>query len=733
MNDISLAKIKRGFSELSIDTQKTARALDNIERWLSDDSLAELHPTIRALVDLGAFDLLAFNFFQTIPFGTGGRRGPVGVGTNCMNPWTLSTSVAGHVDFLRQKFGPDAALSVVIAFDVRVYRDMKQRYPEGVPNPLLGIRSRDFARIAAEVYAQRGVRVYMPDPEGEWFMSTPELSHTIRLLGASGGLNVSASHNHPDDNGGKFYEELGGQEVPPNDERFAELVEKVASFERMPFEEARAQGLVTLLDHDRIHGAYMDETLSLSLRPAARSARVVLTNLHGTGDTNTGDVLERAGFDVRYVEEQRAHDGQFPNVPFRIANPEVPESMGMAATLAAKVDADVVFATDPDADRIGMMLKDQGGQWRFINGNEIGALVIAHRLAALREDGKLPENGFVVKTEVTSMLPAAIARYYGAQVVDGLLVGCKYIADVLRQIEQTGSYGDVHATREDYLVGMEESHGVLISPNLRDKDAAAPALMLAERASMEKERGRTLLSVLDDAHKRVGVHRTSQVSIVIEGTAGMESIARIQQGFRGLEPGAMIAGLPIVKRDDYLDEAAHGPFLSGTDRTARNFLTFRLEGGARACARPSGTEPKIKLYVEVVDAPLGDDATFEALQASRERVRLETERISDEMAVQAYRFLGIEMPAYALRLSPLLGLQHKQDFVEAFLPALRAEADGAEGQDLVAWIEERLAPYGKDPRGLVSPAVAAYVSTQRASDAPEATAAVLDRIEAAFA
>lgn len=727
--DQTYRRIEGGFAGLDIDPDKKERALANLRRWLTDETFAEYRPSIDALAERGAWDLLAYNFFQTIPFGTGGRRGPVGVGPNTMNPWTLATSVQGHVAWMRKKFGPEAPLSVVIAFDVRVFKDMKGRYAD-VQSPLHGITSRDLARMAAEVYAAKGVAVHLPDPAGDWFVSTPELSFAIRMLRANGGLNVSASHNHPDDNGGKFYEERGGQEVPPNDELFSELVEQVEGFGRMPWDEGRAQGLITLLDPAVIHEAYIRENLGLTLRPDARGAHVVLSNLHGTGDTNVGEVLERAGFRVDYVPEQRPHDGQFTHVPFRIANPEVPESMGMAVELAKRIGADLVMATDPDADRLGMMAPDRQGTWRFITGNELGSLVFDHRLTCLAEDGHMPAGAFVVKTEVTSMLPAAIATFHGARVVDGLLVGCKYIADVMASVEERGHFGPLQATLADYVAGMEESHGVLITPNIRDKDAAGAALTLAELASIEKARGRTFAHALDDAHRKAGVHQTAQVSIVIEGTAGMESIARIQRGFRAQEVGALFADLTITKKDDFLDESTHGPYKSGTDRSARNFLTFRLEGGARFSVRPSGTEPKIKLYVEVTEPPLGLGATDEALDASRARAATEVQRIADAVATQAYAFAGVSMPAWALRTSPLLGLAHKQDLVGAFIPELVAAAQELAEPALVAWIEERLAPYGKDPRGLIAPAMRAWVMEQRAAGSAART---LDAIHAAFA
>ncbi len=709
----SLDQVRNGFETLTINRAHKDAALANLSLWFHDARFDDYRPEIDHLIATAQWDLLLFNFFQTLPFGTGGRRGPVGVGPNAYNPFTLATSVQGHVDYMRTKFGT-RRLTVVIVFDVRVFRDARGRYGSRDNHSLQGLSSRDFARIAAEVYTANNVQVLMADPAGDWIVSTPEMSHAIQMTKADGGLNISASHNHPDDNGGKFYDEMGGQEIPPNDERFSLLVEEVQNAPRLDFEQARSEEKITFLDPREVHDSYMNHILSLSLRPQARTARIVMTNLHGAGDTNAGDVLERAGFEVHYVESQRSHDGAFPNVPFRIANPEVPETMEQGTLLARELGADIVLATDPDADRIGLVTRDRKGEYIFINGNEIGALVADQMFSRREADGTLPETPLFVTTEVTSRLPIALAIHHGGQAVTDRLVGCKYIAHVMDRVGQDGAFGDFVGGKDSYVLGLEESHGVMVSPALRDKDAAGAALMLAERASEERNVGRTLHDALRDCWKKVGVHLTRQVSIVIEGAIGMEQIASMQAGLRELQVGDMLGGRRILTRDDFLDEANHGPFVSGTDRKARNFLSFTVEGSHRVLMRPSGTEPKIKLYTEGIGQPPGLDASDEALDAEHERVEGIVAELSDQVAIQAHALLGITMPRHGLRVSALLGMRARRDFVEKFLPEL-AEKAATETDALDAWIDERIDAYGRDARALVKGGVRLWLESAELS------------------
>jgi phosphoglucomutase len=359
-------EVAAGFAALSVRDEVKAAALRHLRTWSERPEFVAYQPMMTALVDARRWDLLLDSFYQVLPFGTGGRRGPVGVGPNRYNPWTLAASVLGHTSWLRQRI-PGKDLHIVLAYDVRRYRDAGGVYPAGVANPCLGLSSRDFAEIAAGVYAKAGVWTTLLPPGSPTYVSTPELSFAIRHLHADGGLNISASHNPPDDNGGKFYNALGGQEVPPDDETMAKEVEKVTEVSWMDFEEARRAGWVR--DYaPEVHAAYIKANLDTSLSPQARGVHVVFTGLHGTGNTTVAEVLTAAGFRVDIEPTQAAHDGSFPEVPFRTPNPEVRASMDRAVSLAKAVGADLVMACDPDADRIGLCARDGDG-FRFFNGN----------------------------------------------------------------------------------------------------------------------------------------------------------------------------------------------------------------------------------------------------------------------------------------------------------------------------------------------------------------------------
>ncbi|HNH48349.1 MAG TPA: phospho-sugar mutase, partial [Myxococcota bacterium] len=564
--------------------------------WLTDPQLADWRPQIEAMFEQKRWDLLLDCFYQVLPFGTGGRRGPVGVGPNRFNPWTLSASVQGHVEWLKSKYGADQPLSVVIAYDVRRYLDSVNLYDRSLPNPAMGLSSRDFAEIAAGVYVANGVAVTMLPPGSDTFVSTPELSFAIRHLRASGGLNISASHNPPDDNGGKFYNALGGQEVPPDDERMATLVEQVQEVRSVTYAEGRRLGRIHDYGPD-IHDAYVAANLSTSLKPHARSASVVFTGLHGTGDTTVAEVLRAAGFRLSIEPTQASHDGSFPNVPFRTPNPEVRASMERAVALAKEQGADLVMACDPDADRIGLCCRD-GDDFRFFTGNEIGVLVTEYRLLY----GNCPRP-IVLKTEVTSDLIRRVAERHGARVVGNLMVGFKYIGEALRLLEFEGSFLGIQGELADFCVGIEESHGVLVTPLIRDKDAAGAALALAEYASILKEEGKTLADALRGLWLREGYLHNDLVSTVMRGAAGRARIEKIQQGMRD-NPPTEIGGHAVTAFYDRADpKGPWGPIKSGTDAASRDMLVFQLGPDRRILLRPSGTEPKNKIYVEVCGRP----------------------------------------------------------------------------------------------------------------------------------
>jgi phosphoglucomutase/phosphomannomutase len=418
------------------------------------------------------------------------------------------------------------------------------------------------------------------------------------------------------------------------------------------------------------------------------------------------------------VPEQADFDGNFFNVPYRIPNPEVPESMEMAKALAEELCADLVLSTDPDADRLGAMVPLPGGGWKFLTGNEIAALV-SHFILELRQKaGTLPDRPVIIKTEVTSELIAAIAEHFGARCIGHLLVGFKYIAELLRQIEEEGRCGDVEAeygdfAYSDFILGAEESHGMLVTPEIRDKDAAGAALALAELVSILKDAGNTLDAYLRDIYRELGCFANALVPLVMRGARGVANIGRIQDTFRK-NPPAEIAGVKVQRFvDHWSEEGIFGPIKSGTDRSSRNVLVFHLEDGSRVALRPSGTEPKTKIYVETRSDPMpgaGDDELAAAMDVIRDRAA----ELADDLTRKALAVVGEDLPDFALRISGLVSVDDKKDFAENFLKELDAKAadvlaGAAVLADACAWVDERLGAYGKDPRGLVADAFELYM------------------------
>lgn len=704
--DALLAAAAEGFETLDVPPQVRASAVENLRQWTTEGPFRAYQHQIRALVEAGRWDRLLDAFYQVLPFGTGGRRGAVGIGPNRFNPWTLGASVQGHAAFLRRTRG-DGPLKVVIACDVRCFHDIREELVEGVPDPVRGTTSRDFAEIAAEVYAAAGITVVLPPP-GE-VMSTPELSFAIRHLGADGGLNISASHNHPDDNGGKFYNATGAQEVPPQDEEMAAEVAAVTYVDRMSLDRARAAGLVETLD-DSVHEAYLDTVLAVQKQRPEPGLRIVFTALHGTATRTVLAALRRAGFEAALEPTQAEPDGAFPNVPFRAPNPEVPGSMAAAVTHARAIDADIVMACDPDADRIGLMVREQNAdpaatdpvRWTFVTGNEIAALVV-HAVLSRRASTGQP---LVFKTEVTSGLVERIAQARGARVIGHLLVGFKYIGDALDRLEREGRTHGIPAALSQFAVGVEESHGVLVTPAIRDKDAAGAALVLADLAAREKAAGRTLMDVLRDLWREVGYVRNTLLSTVMRGAVGKARIRRIQDSLRA-DPPAEIGGRRVLAFHDRRDpDGPFGPIVSGTDAASRDVLVWELEGDARLVLRPSGTEPKNKVYVEVRGAP--GQARGEVDRACR--------ALGEDFVLAMLARVDIHLPRWALRVSDLVSVEHKQHFADAVVPALAARIADASADDLPAigaWLDGVLRPYGADARGLVAAALRSWVDQER--------------------
>lgn len=679
-----LEEAKHNFAALKVAPPVQQAALQNLKWWLEDEQFADYLPQIESMITKNRWDFLLDSFYQVLPFGTGGRRGPVGIGPNRFNPWTLGASAQGHAEYLKRRF-PGQPLTVVVAHDVRQFLDLNELYDQETPSPCLGLSSRDFAEIAAGVYAANGVKAVMLPPASTTFISTPELSFAIRKLEASAGLNISASHNPPDDNGGKFYNETGGQEIPPQDQEMAELVDQVKKIDHIEYTVARNQGLI--VDYDpELHNDFIALNLGTSLS-RQREAVIAFSPLHGTGEATVAELLSRAGFTVHKEPDQSVPDGSFKAVPFRAPNPEVPQSMGRVIQHAQKVDADLAIVCDPDADRLGVAVKDRAGAFQFLNGNQLAVLVAEYRL--LKRAGSI-----IVKTEVTTRQVDLLAKHYSAQVVGDLLVGFKYIGEVLRRLEVEGHYNEAHGGLKDFCAGVEESHGILVTGELRDKDAAGGALALAEYASELKAEGKTLLDALASTWERDGRVHNEMVSCIMRGAAGKGRIEQIQASLRQ-DPPKVIGGRKVLGMHDRQDESGpFGPIKSATDSASRDMLVFELENDVRVILRPSGTESKTKIYAEVVGAA-GD----QGLPAATRQLAL------DFLALVLKR-VDINLPAWALKISDLVPIELKQEFESRFLPGLRKRL--ASGEEVREWIDEALKPYGKDPRELVAEALLAW-------------------------
>src|SRR5205807_1466002 len=351
-----LAQATEGIRSVPADAAVKDQAIKYLTQWLTAPEFAPYRPQLQWLIEQKQWPGLLDRFYQILPFGTGGRRGPVGIGPNRMNLWTLGASVQGHCEYLKERFPGTQMVQVALAYDVRRFEDRNQRYNPALPNPVLHLSSRAFAQYAAGVYTANGIHAWILPDGATRYQSTPELSFTIRHLKCHGGLNISASHNPPDDNGGKFYDERGGQPVPPDDQIMADLVDQVTTIKTLTWAEAQRTGRVHFLD-DSSHKAYIELCRKQSLVPPPNfdEIKVVFTPLHGVGSMTAMETLVSQGFRVVPVEEQMTPDGQFPNVT-QTPNPEFPASMDRAAKLAVETKADLVLSTDPDADRLGAMV-----------------------------------------------------------------------------------------------------------------------------------------------------------------------------------------------------------------------------------------------------------------------------------------------------------------------------------------------------------------------------------------
>jgi phosphoglucomutase len=650
-----VSQAREGFQSIEAEAALKDQALESLSRWVTDPEFAIYQPQMRWLVEQRQWAGLLDRFYQVLPFGTGGRRGAVGVGPNRMNLWTLGASVQGHCDYLKERFPGVNPLHVVLAYDVRQFEDQRKQYNPSLPNPVLHLSSRDLAHHAVGIYVANGIHATTLPADSKRFLATPELSFLIRHLRAHGGLNISASHNPPDDNGGKFYDERGGQPVPPEDQIMADLVDQVAparlrAQSRVLWADSVRTGRVHFLD-DFAHQAYIDLCRKQSLVPPPRKDdfTVVFTPMHGVGAMTAMETLTAQGFRVLPVVEQMTPDGQFPHVT-GTPNPEIPASMDRAADLAARSGADLALATDPDADRLGALIPDHRHRgWRPVTGNEIAALLTHFKLSKLAQQNRLPRSPIVITTEVTTRLVTRIARQFGAQVINNLLVGFKYIGEVLWQLEQRGAYEDVEGSPDDFVIACEESHGILVTARMRDKDAAGSALLLAELALDQKRKGQTVLAYLERLAREFGYFRNEGVPVFLRGVQGKTQMQRMLDRLRETPPRE-IAGLAVTAWEDLRNEEGRlGPLKGATDAASRNVLIFHLGEQAKVVLRPSGTEPKAKMYIEVCSRPSTPDVPDDVWQATCRDVDGQMRHITEAFVRHALGLIGLDPSAAGVR------------------------------------------------------------------------------------
>lgn len=685
-------KAKKGFEPLDLPAHFKTDALKWLGIWLKEDIFNDYVPQIEHLIETEQWDFLLDSFYQVIPFGTGGRRGLVGIGPNRINSWTIQASAQGHSQYLVKVHGESAKQrGLVLAYDVRQFTDTS-RYVDDRPNPVKNLDCRQLAEEAARVYTANGIRVFLFDGP----RSTPELSFAIRHLDAISGCMFSASHNLPTDNGKKVYDQYGGQLIPPYDQKLVdEVTGNVSKIKTVDLDSAKQKGLLTMIGAE-VDEAYQQAVADLKLSDD-RGIRILYSPLHGTGLTSVYPVLQSMGFDIHLDPATANLSGAFENVTFNIPNPEVIQSFDTAKPNAKAIDADVIMSTDPDADRIGIMVRHEG-RWQFVNGNEIGILLCEYAIDQFRKKGRLRPGSVIIKTDVTTSLIETIARENGVACIGDLLVGFKYIGARMNQLEADGR-------QDDFIMGTEESHGYIMGNYARDKDAAGAAVWLAEVASQLKAQGRTLVDFLNDIYAKYGYCHNYLTEIRLLGAKGIGQIASIMSHLRENAIDRIGEFVVAEKIDRWQgDPQRH---LSLTDTASRNVLILKLKPlpetrGMRITVRPSGTEPKFKIYIEVLGQPF-EPSTINAVQSSIVAIR---EQLEHAFMGYCYRILGVDFPERGFLLFWQLPLDDKLAYftIEDQLAALKNITDAGERRQKM---EALLAFLGANPVQKVDEAFAA--------------------------
>jgi phosphoglucomutase len=536
-----------------------------IASWLNGAFDEETKQAVRELQQKGG-DELADSFYKNLEFGTGGLRGIMGVGTNRINKYTIGMATQGYANYLKNSF-PNTEVRVAIAHDSRN-------------------NSRFFAETVANVFAANGIKVFL----FEELRPTPELSFSIRHLNCQGGVVCTASHNPKEYNGYKAYWTDGGQLVPPHDKNVIIEVEKINSVSEVKWAGGEAN-IVSI--GKEIDEAYIKMVKSLSVYPEViqqqKDLKIVYTSIHGTGITLVPQVLKEFGFEnFHIVKEQATPDGNFPTVVS--PNPEEKEAMSIGLKKAQELDADILLGTDPDADRVGIGVKDNEGNWILMNGNQTAVLAFNYMIESRKEKGIAQPNDMVVKTIVTTGMIDVFAERNGVTCYN-VLTGFKWIAELIKEKEG----------KENYVIGGEESYGLMIGSQIRDKDAVSAVAILCEMAAYEKSKGRSLYQKLIDLYVEYGCYQEHLVSITKKGMNGQQEIAAMMEGFRN-NPPQQLGGSKVAQLLDYEKQVATD--LSTGETSAiklpiSNVLQFVLADGSKISARPSGTEPKIKFYFSV--------------------------------------------------------------------------------------------------------------------------------------
>jgi len=535
-----------------------------IDNWLSGDYDETTKQSIKNLAEENP-DELADAFYKNLEFGTGGLRGIMGVGTNRMNKYTVGMATQGYANYLKQCFGND--ISVAIAHDSRN-------------------NSRDFAEITASVFAANGIKVYL----FESLRPTPELSFAIRHLKCKGGVVCTASHNPREYNGYKAYWDDGAQMVSPHDKNVIAEVEKIESLNDVKWKGGESNIQIIGKDVDE---AYLEMVKGLSVYPdiikEQHDLKIVYTPIHGSGIMMVPQALAKYGFtNVHIVKEQSEPDGNFPTVVY--PNPEETETMSLGLKLAEELDADILVGTDPDADRVGVGVKNQEGKWVLLNGNQTALLAFNYMIEARKAKGIAKPNDMVVKTVVTTDMIDVIARANNISCYN-VLTGFKWISSLIREKEG----------KENYVIGGEESFGLMIGDKVRDKDAVSAVAIICEMAAYERNKGRSLFDKLIDLYVQYGFYKEGLVSITKKGMDGAAQIAKMMEEDRN-NPPLVIDKIKVMEVLDYELHEARNPETDECrklDFPKSNVLQFLLEDGTKVSARPSGTEPKIKYYFSV--------------------------------------------------------------------------------------------------------------------------------------